>query len=529
MSNLIKKFNVTINGGNTATYEVGADAKNVQFSDKATSPFKKEFVENNNQNIDVPKEIVSKAENRIYGNAYIKNNDWDDIPGTPGFGPVDDIQTDRTNEGAGALTITYGFNSLAKGHHSTAIGFDCEANGWASHAEGWKATTAQGTNYSHAEGAKTEANHNAAHAEGDAAKAYGYGSHAEGRGTYVYGVGSHVEGMASNIGFADKVAWQNNNVLHGFDMTNDASNNDVDVELTYPKQVINGQLSHAEGLDNTIYGACCHAEGMYNTIHSVYASTAMGEANSIYSSASVAMGYKNTLNSGSNNSLILGNNNVNPGYPNALFLGQYCKMGAAEGPAPALVIGSGDKNTPSNLMTIRHPQAGIANPTNRGDLWGEHLNAHFGTVSQILYDKADVTKGAWRSNIRPLLTIINPTISNTNSHSDIFHSVSFDLRDTNYDWKADPYVVLKNGGGINNGLTLNTGHYFITGAVITFYMHGNGYVYGSGCVNSIAASFDDPGIASITVPREMLYSSGSSGNVWQYHGYINVVFYGYTW
>lgn len=376
MSNLIKKFNVTING-DSATYEVGADAKNVQFSDEATSPFTNETVEDN-----VPVGIVEKAENRIYGNAYIKNNDWDDIEGAPeDFGPIDDIQIDRRTEGARALTISYGFNSLAKGHHSTAIGFDCEAAGWASHAEGWKATTAQGTNYSHAEGAKTEANHNAAHAEGDAAKAYGYGSHAEGRGTYVYGVGSHAEGMASNIGYADKVAWQNSNALHGFNMTSDGSNNDVDVELTYPKQIINGQLSHAEGLDNTIYGACCHAEGMYNTIHKTYASTAMGEENNIYSSASVAMGYKNTLNAGSNNSLILGNNNVNPGYPNSLFLGQYCGIETGGGQAPALVIGSGDATTPSNLMTIRHPQTGVASPTNRGDLWGEHLNAHFGSIS----------------------------------------------------------------------------------------------------------------------------------------------------
>lgn len=400
MSNLIKKFNVTINGGNTATYEVGADAKNVQFSDEATSPFTNETVEDN-----VPVGIVEKAENRIYGNAYIKNNDTN-IEGRPeDFGPVDDIQTDRTNEGAGALTITYGFNSLAKGHHSTAIGFDCEAAGWASHAEGWKTATAQNTNYSHAEGAKTEANHNAAHAEGDAAKAYGYGSHAEGRGTYVYGVGSHAEGMASNIGYADKVAWQNSNVLHGFDMTNDASNNDVDVELKNPKQIKNGQLSHAEGLDNTIYGACCHAEGMYNTIHSVYASTAMGEANSIYSSASVAMGYKNTLNSGSNNSLILGNNNVNPGYPNALFLGQYCSMGSAEGEAPALVIGSGDENTPSNLMTIRHPQTGVASPTNRGNIWGSHINAHFGQVSgSFCYKNGDVTQEKYEVPMeRPLI------------------------------------------------------------------------------------------------------------------------------
>ena len=377
MSNLIKKFNVTING-DSETYEVGADAKNVQFSDEATSPFTNETVEDN-----VPVGIVEKAENRIYGNAYIKHNNID-IEGRPDdFGPTDDIQEDRTSiEGAGAMSITYGFNSLARGHHSTAIGFDCEAKGWASHAEGWKTTTGQGTNYSHAEGAKTEANHNAAHAEGDAAKAYGYGSHAEGRGTYVYGVGSHVEGMASNIGFADKIAYQNSNELHHYtyDETSEQnkSNNDVDVELSNPKQIINGQLSHAEGLDHTIYGSCCHAEGIGNTINSVYASTAMGEGNQINSNASVAMGYNNTLKAGSNNSLILGNHNDNPGYPNALFLGQYCGVGTGEAQAPALVIGSGDETTASNLMTITHPQTGVASSNNRGDLWGESLNAHFG-------------------------------------------------------------------------------------------------------------------------------------------------------
>ena len=413
MSNLIKKFNVTINGGNTTTYEVGADAKNVQFSDEATSPFTQEFVENNDQNIDVPKEIISKAENRIYGNAYIKNNNTN-IEGRPDdFGPVDDIQTDRTNEGAGALTITYGFNSLAKGHHSTAIGFDCEAAGWASHAEGWKTATAQSTNYSHAEGAKTEANHNAAHAEGDAAKAYGYGSHAEGRGTYVYGVGSHVEGMASNIGHADKVAWQDSNTLHGFDMTNDANNNDVDVELKNPKQIKNGQLSHAEGLDNTVYGSCCHAEGMYNTIGSVYGSTVMGESNTVNANTSLVIGYQNSINDGGANSLVLGQNNTNPGYPNCLFLGQYSDFGIGATLPPALVIGSGNEDKVSNLMTIRHPQTGAASQTNKGVLYGQNLDAYFNTVTQgPLYKWGQSDNHSWSINERPLIYIQEPDIPN---------------------------------------------------------------------------------------------------------------------
>lgn len=389
----IKEFNVKI-GEDSELFSIGADATNIVFSNEATDPYKNEELENS-----IPSGMGTKASNIIYGNAYIRNTRRTYVDGVPTISieeyndakgqaqatlaePVpSDVTPAHDEANAGAFSISYGIGSIAIGHNSSAIGFDCEARGWASHAEGWKSKTGDMSNYSHAEGANTNALHNIAHAEGDATNAEGYGSHSEGRGTWAQGVASHAEGVGAKV-LASPVVRENTNAIYQAG----ENINDVSAELSNEnfKSRINGQGSHAEGFETTVKGAFCHGGGILNKIEPVYGSLVYGEQNTMVANNAFMIGSNNQVSNGADNSIVLGKGNTNPGYPNAIFLGHYSDMGANVAYKPALVIGSGtDKDHRSNLITIRHPKEGQASPKNRGEFWANHVDAHFGSLSLI--------------------------------------------------------------------------------------------------------------------------------------------------
>lgn len=418
----IKKFNVKINDSTSESFDVGANATNIDFSNNAPAPFNNNTLEKVNSDAEnaVPEEINSKASNKIYDGAHIRNVSPDNVDQASANaalnGHQDYTNRDETNQGSGAFTISYGIGCLARGHNSTAIGFDCEANGWASFAEGWKSKTGDMSNYAHAEGARTEANHNAAHAEGDATHAEGYGSHAEGRGTFAQGVASHAEGSGNKVEAVSGIAREGSNTIHGSEIADD-----IDIELGNKEKgiaedafktnrsYINGQGSHVEGTKNTVQGAYCHAEGMSNRIESVYGSTVMGELNVVKGDCCLAIGYNNTIDGGQNN-VVLGSFNTLPSCSDCLVIGKCAQLGADNSSTAAFIIGGGTEGANSNLLTVYRPASGYASETNKGTLDGKNITARFGNIhTQYLYKDGDPSSSSFYSSPspRPLLSIQN--------------------------------------------------------------------------------------------------------------------------
>lgn len=373
----IKKFNVKIQGQSDQTFNVGANATNVYFSDNAISPFENKPVEG-----EVSNALSNKAQNNIYGNAYIRNNAPNKIDGiADNSASCGKDYTSKDGWGSGGFSISYGLGSIATGHNASAIGFDCEALGWASHAEGWK-TNSMG-NYSHAEGAYTIAGHNIAHVEGDATQATGHASHAEGMGGRqpeskantgggAQGIGSHTEGIGNSI-----------YAVNGITRNNDTMKR----ELDNPFGTKNGQGSHAEGISNVINGGvACHAEGTENTINQVYASSVAGRHNTVSRDYCLIAGAYNTVESES--SFAFGSNlHIPEGYKDCMFIGRYSNISSG-GKPPALIIGAGDANTKSNLITAYYPSSGAASQTNKGELWAQNVDAHFSTLHVDSIDNA---------------------------------------------------------------------------------------------------------------------------------------------
>ena len=143
--------------------------------------------------------------------------------------------------------------NVASGDFSHAEGARTNALGQYSHAEG-TGTTAQAI-AAHAEGADSHATGQAAHAEGLEVTASGDNSHAEGFATQAAGPGAHAEGGETTAsGLYSHSEGEGTNAI--------------------------GDYSHAEGLYTTANTSCEHAEGQWNlsntgntdasrTIHSV--------------------------------------------------------------------------------------------------------------------------------------------------------------------------------------------------------------------------------------------------------------------
>ncbi len=407
----IKKINVKIKRDDTTTFvdefDLGSKAENVDFSAKATDPFANQLLENS-----VPNALANAANSVIYAKPYIRNNDpnkiVDYINNQHGNDTVLESTTMYKDLSSGGFSISYGQGSLATGYNSQAFGFDCLANGWASHAEGKSTvagsdlTAAQGfaANYAHAEGGGTRAIHDMAHAEGDGTKASGYASHTEGDGTKVFSLYGHAEGVGNTVGDEQKIIHDGTNIVYGNDTTNDIK---LEKDAETWKSYINGQGSHAEGRDNTIFGAYCHAHGVHNTINKVYGATAIGEDNTIDANRGVTLGFNNKVQS--ENAVALGSYNTIPaGHSDCVMIGTHAGLGENESTSCVLAVGGGDKDNYANLMTIRKPASGIASQSNRGSIWGEHIDAHFSSVTQgPLHTHGDTSKGAWRCNERPLL------------------------------------------------------------------------------------------------------------------------------
>lgn len=111
------------------------------------------------------------------------------------------------------------------------------ATGQYSHAEG--AMTEAHGNYSHAEGYYTRAIGDYSHAEGGFAKAIGEYSHAEGNRTLAEGSDSHAEGSSNKaIGYCSHAEGSDNKAT--------------------------GECSHAEGYKTTAAGKWQHVQGVYN-------------------------------------------------------------------------------------------------------------------------------------------------------------------------------------------------------------------------------------------------------------------------
>ena len=90
------------------------------------------------------------------------------------------------------LLATVAYECEATGDYSHAEGAWTEATGYASHTEG-QGCDATGDG-SHAEGAVTRANGDSSHAEGDSCFAKSFATHAEGEGTIAKGNAQHTQG-----------------------------------------------------------------------------------------------------------------------------------------------------------------------------------------------------------------------------------------------------------------------------------------------------------------------------------------------
>lgn len=206
----------------------------------------------------IKSEIISSIEN-----IELKVINGESIKGTGNIETIGKLYPDSThgeifneysaNVASGDFSHAEGARTNALGQYSHAEGTGTTAQAIAAHAEG-AATKAIG-DQSHAEGVQTSAEKQAAHAEGMETTASGQGSHAEGGGTTASGQYSHSEGGGTNA---------NGDSSHAEGGGTTAT----------------GNYSHAEGLSTTANNSCEHAEGQWNlsntgstdasrTIHSV--------------------------------------------------------------------------------------------------------------------------------------------------------------------------------------------------------------------------------------------------------------------
>ena len=206
----------------------------------------------------------------------------------------------------GAKTNASGDNSHAEGNGGTATGtnshvegLETNTEGANSHAEG-QLTSAIGVN-SHAEGLQTHANKANSHAEGRITVADGDASHAEGNETQAAGNYSHAEGAKTNASGDNSHAEGNggtatgtNSHVEGLETNTEGANSHAEGQLTSAI----GVNSHAEGLQTHANKANSHAEGRI-TVADGDASHAEGNETQASGDYSHAEGAK-TVASGSN-------------------------------------------------------------------------------------------------------------------------------------------------------------------------------------------------------------------------------------
>ena len=206
----------------------------------------------------IKSEIISSIEN-----IELKVINGESIKGTGNIETIGKLYPDSThgeifneysrNVASGDFSHAEGAGTNALGQYSHAEGTGTTAQAIAAHAEG-AATKAIG-DQSHAEGVQTSAEKQAAHAEGADSHATGQAAHAEGSATQATGPGAHAEGSLT-------VASGEYAHAEGGGTT------------------ATGNYSHAEGLSTTANNGCEHAEGQWNlsntgssdasrTIHSV--------------------------------------------------------------------------------------------------------------------------------------------------------------------------------------------------------------------------------------------------------------------
>lgn len=468
----IKKINVKIKDvAQTQEFDLGSKAQHVIFSDSAVEPFKEQPVEDSVSNA-----LNNAANIIIYAKPYIRNNDPDRI--------VDYINQQHGSDAiktsisgykgipSGGFSISYGQGSVASGYNSQAFGFDCVANGWASHAEGYQTkagsliTQAENfsANYAHAEGGCSAAINDMAHAEGDATNASGHTSHTEGSGTKVFGLCSHAEGQGNTVGDDMKIVRDQSKAIYNTEKLDIQLEKDEETFRSY----INGQFSHAEGLNNTIFGAASHAEGVNNRIDAVYAASAMGEDNIVQGNRSVVMGKSNIVPSGTTD---------------ALFMGRYSSKGIEQDRdinySPSLVIGAGtssDTSQQSNLMEVRYPATGMASNENLGILRARYLACDLGPI---------MPRTETRLNIRPSnpgtagihWELVHKTIWSGASGNEAIEQFYIKAYHPGTAWKYDgsrsqydlEKVVMRFGfpkadtNGVNRGIieTISTNHIFL--------------------------------------------------------------------
>ena len=229
--------------------------------------------------------------NAAGGTTVLKTIGGESLLGTGNIETIGKLYPDSThgeifneysrNVASGDFSHAEGAGTNASGEYSHAEGTGTTAQAIAAHAEG-AATKAIG-DQSHAEGVQTSAEKQAAHAEGADSHATGQAAHAEGQEVTASGDYSHAEGSATQAtgpgshaeGGGTTASGQNSHSEGGGTNANGASSHAEGGGTT-----ATGNYSHAEGLYTTANNGCEHAEGQWNlsntgstdasrTIHSV--------------------------------------------------------------------------------------------------------------------------------------------------------------------------------------------------------------------------------------------------------------------
>ena len=290
MSDLIIK-ELAVKGTNasgniTATmYDVGADAKNVFYTQKNNSQVNlqdkiklfDDCLHINNQTGQATGHYSHVEGNKnsargwaAHAEGWSSNNAFDYIDiANDSTVSLEEIQSKWSKN---KFSVAYGNGSHCEGHDTIAYGTEShaegtatQATGGASHSEGYN--TQAKNSYSHAEGNGTVASGLSAHAEGNYTTASSQSSHAEGKDTVASGSESHAEGQGAQATGIISHAEGHNTVASG--IASHAEGKDTQATGDYSHAEGNGTIaagrySHAEGCGTIASTDYQHVQGKYN-------------------------------------------------------------------------------------------------------------------------------------------------------------------------------------------------------------------------------------------------------------------------